>query len=85
MKQQVNGKLLQDSTKDHCTSWKVRQGRELPLKMLLIPKAYGHSLPHRHWSTRLSAQGCALHSGQLAEWEEKVLGPRIRRSIGNLS
>lgn len=39
----------------------------------------------RCWSVSLSLQGYTLHPGQLAEWEGKVLGPRARRSMGNLS
>lgn len=46
MKEHVCGKLLQKSTKDPYPSWKVVQGKELPLKPLFILKAYGHSLPH---------------------------------------
>lgn len=61
VKQQVNGKLLQNRTKDHCPSWKVTQGRELPLKTLFIPKAYGHSLSHGKALVH-EAVGAALHA-----------------------
>lgn len=37
------------------------QGRELPLKTLFIPKAYGHSLPHRKTLAH-KAVGAVLHA-----------------------
>lgn len=86
VKEHTSGKLLQESPKDHCPSWKVVQGRELPLKPLFIPNAYGHSLPHGKMLVCESAcAGLYTPSWQLAKWEGKVLGPRANRSIRNLS